>query len=62
LMEADERPEEAMEIIRAIEARINRGAFNSARRAIAAAKKMGLDLPEWSVLEARIARLELLAK
>ena len=33
-----------------------------ARKAIASAKETGLDLPDWSVLEARMARLEMVTK
>ena len=44
------------------EALIEKGSFKKARAAIKMAKDKGLDLPEWSVLEARIARLELIGK
>jgi hypothetical protein len=60
-MEADDRPASAAKAIRSVEALIKRGAFTKARTAIAEAKKNGLDLPEWSVLEARMARLEMFA-
>lgn len=62
LMEADDRPAGAAEAIRSVEALIKKGTFKKARSAIAEAKKKGLDLPEWSVLEARMARLEVLGK
>ena len=62
LMEADDRPEEAMAAIQSVESLIGEGTFEEARTAISEAKKNGLDLPEWSVLEARIARLEILAE
>lgn len=62
LMETDDRPEDAAKAIQAIEALIKKGSLKKARAAIVRAKKKGLDLPEWSVLEARMARLELLAK
>ena len=61
LMEADDRPAGAAKAIRSVEALIKRGTFTKARTAIAEAKKNGLDLPEWSVLEARMARLEVFA-
>jgi len=61
LMEADDRPAGAAKAIRSVEALIKRGTFTKARTAIAEAKKNGLDLPEWSVLEARMARLEMFA-
>lgn len=62
LMEADDRPEAAMVAIQSVESLIEEGTFEKARNAISEAKKNGLDLPEWSVLEARIARLEILAE
>ena len=62
LMEADDRPEDAMAAIRSVESLIGEGTFEEARAAISEARKNGLDLPEWSVLEARIARLEILAE
>ena len=62
LMEADDRPEEAMAAIQSVESLIKEGTFEEARDAISEAKQNGLDLPEWSVLEARIARLEILAE
>ena len=62
LMEADDRPEPAIEAIQTVEILIEKGAFEEAHAAISEAKQSGLDLPEWSVLEARIARLEILAE
>ena len=62
LMEADDRPEDAMAAIQSVENLIAKGTFEEAHAAISEAKKNGLDLPEWSVLEARIARLEILAE
>ena len=62
LMEADDRPEEAMAAIQSVESLIKEGTFEEARDAISEAKQNGLDLPEWSVLEARIARLEILGE
>ena len=61
-MEADDRPEDAQVAIQSVESLIGKGTFEKARAAVSKAKKNGLDLPEWSVLEARIARLEILAK
>ena len=61
LMEADDRPEDAMAAIQSVESLIGEGAFEEAHAAISEAKMNGLDLPEWSVLEARMARLEILA-
>jgi predicted ATP-binding protein involved in virulence len=62
LMEADDRPAGATKHIQSVEVLIKKGAFEKARAAISQAKKKGLDLPEWSVLEARMARLEVLAR
>lgn len=62
LMQADDRPTDAARVVRDIEAMIKKGSFRTARNAITSAKKAGLDLPEWSVLEARMARLEVLTK
>ncbi len=62
LMEADDRPEVAMAAIQSVESLIGEGTFEKARAAISKAKENGLDLPEWSILEARIARMEILAE
>ena len=62
LMEADDRPENAAKSIEAVEGLIKKVNFKLARAAIVNAKRKGLDLPEWSVMEARMARLELLIK
>jgi predicted ATP-binding protein involved in virulence len=61
LMEADERPADALEVIKRVEEMIDGGEFKKARKAISLAKNDGLDFPEWSVLEARMARLEVLS-
>jgi ABC-type hemin transport system ATPase subunit len=58
LMDVDERPASAAKVIKAIEALITKGDFKKAFTAITNARNKGLDLPEWSVLEARISRLE----
>ena len=58
LMEDDDRPVSAALAIRMVESLIQKGAFTKARAAISKEKKKGLDLPEWSVLEARMVRLE----
>jgi predicted ATP-binding protein involved in virulence len=62
LMEADDRPIGSAKAIREVEEFIKKGAFNKARSSIASKRKEGLDLPEWSILEARMARMELLVK
>jgi predicted ATP-binding protein involved in virulence len=62
LMEADDRPESAAKAIQTAEGLIEKGSIKRARAAIKMAKDKGLDLPEWSVLEARIARFELTGK
>jgi predicted ATP-binding protein involved in virulence len=62
LMEADDRPHDATRKINAVEALIKKGSFTKARAEIGKYRQQGLDLPEWSVLEARMARMEMLAK
>lgn len=62
LMEADDRPMDAKAILKSVERSIEEGAFADARAEISEAKRRGFDLPEWSILEARIARLEILAE
>jgi hypothetical protein len=62
LMQVEDRPEAAAKLIREVEALIKKGSFNKARKMMADAKKTGLDLSEWSILEARMARLEVLSK
>ena len=62
LMEADDRPIDAKAIVESVERSIAEGAFADARAEVLEAKRRGFDLPEWSILEARIARLEILAE
>lgn len=62
LMEAEARPLNAARRVREIEELIRGHQFKKARAAIALAMKKGYDLPEWSMLEARMARMEILAK
>lgn len=62
LMEADERPEESLSAIKEVEGLITDGEFEKARSQMGKFKRVGLDLPEWSMLEARIARLEIIDK
>jgi predicted ATP-binding protein involved in virulence len=62
LMEADDRPPESSSAIEEVESLIRDAEFEDARAAITEYRKIGLDLPEWSVLEARMARMELLAE
>ena len=61
LMEADDRPAESTSAINEVESLIIDGNFRDARAAITEHRKK-LDLPEWSVLEARMARMELFAE
>lgn len=60
LMDSDDRPETATKAIEEIEQLIKEVEFDKARSKMAKYKKEGLDLPEWSVFEARIARLEII--
>lgn len=62
LMEADDRPMDAKAILVSVERSVEEGAFADARAEISEARRRGFDLPEWSILEARIARLEVLAE
>ena len=62
LMEADDRPMDAKAVLESVERSVAEGAFDDARAEMSAAKQRGFDLPEWSILEARIARLEILAE
>lgn len=62
LMDDRERPADSAKAIREVEALIRKGSFTKARKQIAAHRKQRLDLPEWAVLETRMARMEVLAK
>jgi hypothetical protein len=61
-MEADDRPPDAAKAIHQVETLIKKGSFKKARAAIIVQRRAGLDLPEWSILEARMARMELVAR
>jgi predicted ATP-binding protein involved in virulence len=60
IMEADDRPEGSKEAIAHVEELINEGDFEQARAKIIDYRDAGYDLPEWSILDARMARLELI--
>ena len=62
LMEADDRPAQSILAINEVESLISDGNFRDARAAITKHHKNGLDILEWSVLRARMARMELLAE
>jgi predicted ATP-binding protein involved in virulence len=62
LMDADERPQESNEAIKQVEALIDEVEFDAAKKIMAEFRSKGFDLPEWSMLEARIARFELLGE
>ncbi|MCC5828321.1 MAG: AAA family ATPase [Phycisphaeraceae bacterium] len=62
VMEDEVRPAEPNAAVVEVEALIRRSAFKKARKQIEAYREKGWELPEWSVLETRIARLEALAK
>jgi predicted ATP-binding protein involved in virulence len=62
LMETEDRPASALKTLRLVESLIKKGSFNKARKAMEEAKSSGLRLPEWAVLEARMARLEVLSR
>jgi predicted ATP-binding protein involved in virulence len=62
LMEDEGRPADSAKAIRAVESLIRKGDFTKARKTIASYRKQKFDLPEWAVLETRMARMEVLAK
>jgi predicted ATP-binding protein involved in virulence len=62
LMDDQERPARSVKAIRGVETLIRKGSFPKARQLIASHRKQKLDLPEWAVLETRMARVEVLAK
>ncbi len=62
LMETDERPGKTARKIEKIEALISDGEYGEARKIIASCREEWPDIPEWAVLETRMARLEMLAK
>jgi len=62
LMESEDRPKESTKAIEKVESLINENKFKEARTCIADYKKNNLDLTEWSIFEARIARLEVFSK
>jgi len=61
LMEVDDRPEYALKAIKKVEQMIANANFEKAIKAMSSYKKNGLDLSEWSVFEARIARFKVIA-
>jgi predicted ATP-binding protein involved in virulence len=62
LMETDERPANTAKAIKGVEALISKGSYKKARKMIAAQRKKWPDIPDWAVLETRMARMEVLAK
>jgi predicted ATP-binding protein involved in virulence len=62
LMETDERPADTARAIETVEALVSKGAYAKARKMIALHRKKWPDIPDWAVLEARMARMEVLAK
>lgn len=62
LMDSEDRPQEAIDAIAKIEVLIKQNKFNEARAYIADYRTKNLDLTEWSMFEARIARLEVFNK
>lgn len=61
IMETEDRPAKATAAIDSIEALIAEGEFEKAREEITAYEQEGLELAEWSVFEARMARIETFA-
>jgi predicted ATP-binding protein involved in virulence len=62
LMDADDRPQEAINAIKEVEDFINEGKFKEARASISRFKKERMDLTEWPIYEARMARMEVFNK
>jgi predicted ATP-binding protein involved in virulence len=58
LMETGDRPEASEAAIQQVEKLMNKGNFKAARTAMAKYTDSGLDLSEWAIFEARMARLE----
>jgi predicted ATP-binding protein involved in virulence len=62
IMDADDRPKDALTAIEIVENLINEGKFKEARGCIIHYKNENLDLVEWPIFEARMARMEILSK
>lgn len=63
IMETEERSPEASEAMEKVENLIKAGNFKAARETIATYKESpGFDLPEWSIFEARMAKMEIFKK
>ena len=63
LMEANDRPDDALKAIEIVTQLINEAEFDKARKAMKDySAKCGFDFPDWAVLEARISRLEIIDK
>jgi len=61
LMEAHDRPDDALKAIEHVTQLINEAEFDKARKAMMEySTKDSFDFPEWAILEARIARLEII--
>jgi hypothetical protein len=58
LMGADERSFEATAAIEEVETMMKEWELETARERIAQRRREGFDLPYWSILEARMARME----
>lgn len=62
IMDADDRPKGALEAIEIVENLINEGRIKEARASISQYKNENLDLAEWPIYEARMARMEVFSK
>jgi predicted ATP-binding protein involved in virulence len=61
IMDTDIRPEESQLAIKEVESLIREGRFREARETMAKFRDINrFDLPEWSIFEARMARMEIL--
>lgn len=62
LMETDDRPAGTAKAVKSVEALISKGDFGKARKTIVTQRKKWPDIPDWAILETRMARMEVLAK
>ena len=62
IMDAGDRPEIAVSAISKVEKLFNAGEFTETRKTISEFKNQNLDMAEWAMYEARMARMELMKK
>ena len=62
IMGTEDRPPEVAKALRRVEDLIRKSSFPAARREIKKQRQLGIDLPEWSILETRMKRIETLGE